>query len=109
LRGLRWRAREIQNMCLGRIVETADARELYTSPLHPYAEALLSAVPIADPKAKRLRIRLTSEIPGSIHPPRLPFEDLERRAAKMCVLADGRMRGKSPIRFCGSPQMKRLT
>jgi peptide/nickel transport system ATP-binding protein/oligopeptide transport system ATP-binding protein len=56
-------------MNLGTIVETADAQALFSSPRHPYSRALLSAIPVPKPHAKRGRIVLQGEMPSALNPP----------------------------------------
>jgi peptide/nickel transport system ATP-binding protein len=56
-------------MYVGKLVEMAETEELFLKPKHPYTEALLSAVPIPDPKSKTMRIVLPGEVASPAHPP----------------------------------------
>jgi peptide/nickel transport system ATP-binding protein/oligopeptide transport system ATP-binding protein len=56
-------------MYLGNFVEVGDKASLYKNPMHPYTQALLSAVPVPDPTAKKERVILEGSIPSALNPP----------------------------------------
>jgi peptide/nickel transport system ATP-binding protein/oligopeptide transport system ATP-binding protein len=83
-------------MNLGTIVETADTQALFASPRHPYSRALLSAIPVPKPQAKRERVILQGEMPSALNPPagcrfhtRCPFVVERCRADVPELIADG--------------------
>lgn len=75
----------IMVMYLGNMAESADSDELFIDPLHPYTQALLSAVPIPDPDAKRERIILQGDLPSPANPPSgCPFHTRCPMAMDVC-------------------------
>ena len=93
-------SRRVLVMYLGRIVEAGDAKSVCRSPRHPYTQALLSAVPVVDPDAKRQRILLAGDVPSPIHPPGgCPFHPRCPVAEARCKTEVPSLRELEPGRF----------
>src|SRR6201746_444210 len=82
-------------MNLGESLENADTGRLFASPRHPYSRALLSAIPVPNPRARRARILLQGEMPSALHPPsgcrfhtRCPYVIERCRVERPQLLAD---------------------
>jgi peptide/nickel transport system ATP-binding protein len=97
-------------MYLGKIVETAPAEALYTNPLHPYTEALLSAVPRSDPDHISRRILLTGDVPSpSNPPPGCKFHPRCRYAEPICSQAEPALREISPDHYAACHFAEKLS
>lgn len=84
-------------MYLGRVVEHAGADDIYRSPRHPYTKALLSAIPIPDPRGQRERIVLSGDVPSPINPPPgCPFHTRCPYAEERCRVEVPQLRNVAP-------------
>ncbi len=87
-------------MYLGNIVEEAETDELFEHPLHPYTQALLSAIPAADPDEKQEKIKLEGEIPSPINPPAgCPFHNRCKHCKTICTIERPERREVAPGHF----------
>jgi oligopeptide/dipeptide ABC transporter ATP-binding protein len=96
-------ANRVAVMYLGRIMETASADDLYRTPLMPYTQALLSAVPVPDPERKRLRIVLAGDPPSPANPPPgCPFHPRCHHPARdaACAAIEPPLEEKAPRHLC---------
>jgi peptide/nickel transport system ATP-binding protein/oligopeptide transport system ATP-binding protein len=84
-------------MYLGKIVELAQCDDLYLNPLHYYTQALMSAIPVADPNVKTERIILEGEVPTPINPPKgCRFHPRCRAATEQCSLEEPLLKEYKP-------------
>ncbi len=99
-------------MYLGKIAEIADADELYHTTLHPYSNALLSSVPVADPDNKSQRIILTGDVPSPANPPagcsfhpRCPLANSNGNFIEQCRLEQPSLDEKSKDHYTACHQV----
>ena len=99
---VRYLSDRVMVMYLGHVVELGDTDQVFAPPYHPYTEALLSAVPIADTKVKKKHIVLEGDVPSAMNPPpgcpfqtrcrwksQVPGDLCEREVPPMVTMADG--------------------
>ena len=98
-------------MYLGKMVELAEANEIYNHPLHPYSQSLLSAVPVPDPKIARAnqRIALTGDIPSPLNAPSgCPFRTRCRYATEACAQSMPPFEEVAPGHFVACHRVKEV-
>ena len=98
-------------MYLGKMVELADANEIYDHPLHPYSKSLLSSVPVPDPKVARAneRIVLEGDIPSPLNAPSgCPFRTRCRYATDICAKSMPEFKEVKPGHFCACHNLENV-